>query len=224
MNCAELTFAEKNYYSILEDEEIACVGAGVGGGFSNTSELKVMKYKEAMKTKGRDKWANAVEEEHRRMLKNKVWKQVRREEVLKDATIITSTWAMKKKSNGKYRARLNGRGYEQIDGEHYDGTSIASPVTNDATIRITMVLMLLATWSAQIVDVKGAFLHGNLDDDEKIYMEIPEEFEDKYCVNCVLLLRRTLYDLKQAAMAFWKQLLAAMRRMGFERSKADPCL
>jgi len=31
MNCAELTFAEKNYYSILEDKEIACVGAGVGG-------------------------------------------------------------------------------------------------------------------------------------------------------------------------------------------------
>jgi len=51
--------------------------------------------------------------------------------------------------------------------------------------------MLLATWSAQIVDVKGAFLHGNLDDDEKIYMEIPEGFEDKYCVNCVLLLLRT---------------------------------
>ena len=55
-------------------------------------------------------------------------------------------------------------------------------------------------------------------------MEIPEGFEDKYCVNCVLLLPRTLYGLKQAAMAFWKQLLAAMRRMGFERSKADPCL
>gem|GEM_PF-6951265 len=224
MNCAELTFAEKNYYSILEDEEIACVGAGVGGGFSNTSELKVMKYKEAMKTEERDRWAKAVEEEHQRMEKYKVWKQVRREEVPNDATIITSTWAMKKKSNGAYRARLNGRGYEQIDGEHYDGTSIASPVTNDATIRITMVLMLLATWSAQIVDVKGAFLHGNLDDGEKIYMEIPEGFESKYSANCVLLLLRTLYGLKQAAMAFWKQLLAAMRRMNFERSRADPCL
>jgi len=172
----------------------------------------------------RDKWAKAVEEEHQRMLKYKVWKRVRREEVPKDATIIISTWVMKKKSNGAYRARLNGRDYEQIDGEHYDGTSIASPVTNDATIRITIVLMLLATWSAQIFDVEGAFLHGNLDDDEKIYMEIPEGFQDKYCVNCVLLLLRTLYCLKQAAMAFWKQLLAAMRRMGFERSKADPCL
>jgi len=105
----------------------------------------VIKYKEAIKTKERDKWAKAVEEEHQRMLKYKVWKQVRREDVPKDATIITSTLAMKKKSNGTYRARLNGRGYEQIDGKHYDGTSIASPVTNDATIRITMVLMLLAT-------------------------------------------------------------------------------
>jgi len=55
-------------------------------------------------------------------------------------------------------------------------------------------------------------------------MESLEGFEDKYCVMCVLLLLRTLYGLKLAAVAFWKQLLAAMRTMGFERSKADPCL
>jgi hypothetical protein len=47
---------------------------------------------------------------------------------------------MKKKSNGKYRVILNARGYEQIDGIHFDSTSIASPVTNDATVRIVLVL------------------------------------------------------------------------------------
>ena len=29
--------------------------------------------------------------------------------------MLTSTWAMKKKSNGKLRVRVNGRRYEQID-------------------------------------------------------------------------------------------------------------
>ena len=104
MNGAELTFAEKNYYSILEDEEIACVGAGIGGGFENTSELKVMKYKEAMETDERENWKKSVEEEHERMKKYKVWEPIEEKNVPEDATVITSTWAMKKKSNGKYRA------------------------------------------------------------------------------------------------------------------------
>jgi hypothetical protein len=67
---------------------------------------------------------------------------------------------MKKKSNGTYRARLNARGYAQVDGIHYDSSNISSPVTNDTTIRIIMVLMIIFKWSAQLVDVKGAFYVG----------------------------------------------------------------
>ena len=33
-----------------------------------------------------------------------------------------------------------------------------------------------------------------------------------------------LYGLKQAALAFWSELLKALRHMKYERSKADPCL
>ena len=40
----------------------------------------------------------------------------------------------------------------------------------------------------------------------------------------VLLLLRTLYGLKQAAMAFWRELLKAIYSMGTQRSHADPCL
>ena len=79
---------------------------------------------------------------------------------------------------------------KKIEGEHYDGSSIAAPVTNDATIRIMLVLMLLASWIAQIVDVNGAFLYGVLDANEKIYMEVPEGFESKYPKNNVLLLQK----------------------------------
>ena len=45
-----------------------------------------------------------------------------------------------------------------------------------------------------------------------------------YPINAILLLLRTIYGLKQAAMAFSKKLLMAMRGMGFKRSTADPCL
>jgi hypothetical protein len=40
----------------------------------------------------------------------------------------------------------------------------------------------------------------------------------------VLLLLKTLYGLKQAAVAFWKQLIMAFASMLFVRSKADICL
>ena len=118
-----------------------------------------MKYKEAMKREDKDKWKLAVEEEYERFRKYKVFKPVPINEVPRDATVITTTWAMKKKSNGTYRARLNMRGFEQREGEHYDGASIASPVTNDVTIRCALTLMIAASWAAHVVDVKGAFLH-----------------------------------------------------------------
>jgi hypothetical protein len=75
-----------------------------------------------------------------------------------------------------------------------------------------------------LLDVKGAFLCGNFENGEKIYMEIPQGFERFYGKNSVLLLLKTIYGLKQAALAFWRELLKAFRHMKYGRSKADPCL
>ena len=40
----------------------------------------------------------------------------------------------------------------------------------------------------------------------------------------VLLLKKAIYGTKQAAMAFWRELLECMYDMGYERSKANPCM
>ena len=45
---------------------------------------------------------------------------VKLKDVPSGVKMLTITWAMKIESNGTYRARLNVRGYEQEDGEHYD--------------------------------------------------------------------------------------------------------
>ena len=55
-------------------------------------------------------------------------------------------------------------------------------------------------------------------------MQIPQGFEEFYSKDEVLYLKRTIYGLKQAALAFWKELLQAFKNMGFYRSPADPCL
>jgi hypothetical protein len=210
-----LTKAEDNYYALLDQgdeaefdpEELICIGAALGGEFENTQEPHVKKYKEAMKGPEKQKWENAVFEEHETMVKNQVWRAVSKKDVPRNAKVMSSTWAMKKKSNGTYRARLNARGYEQVDGIHYESSNISSPVTDDATIRIIMVLMIIFKWSAQLVDVKGAFLCGNFKDGEEIFMEVPEGFEEIYGAYVLLLLLHTIYGLKQAAMAFWRELV-----------------
>jgi hypothetical protein len=135
----------------MMDAECAFIGAALGGGFDNTTELHVMNYKEAMEPDDNEKWLEAMKEEHEHMVKNKVWKAILPLEVPKGKKIISSTWANKKKSNSTYWARLNAIRFQQILGLHYDPKSVAAPVTNDITICIVMILMIMATW-------EGAFL------------------------------------------------------------------
>jgi hypothetical protein len=206
-----------------ELNEMALIGAGIGGGFVNTEELHVMNYNEAIQSE-KDKWDYAVKEEHDRMTDNKVFQPVPIDEIPEGTKIMTSAWAMKKKSNGRYRARINARGFEQVDSEHYDIDTKSSPVTSLVTIRIVMTLIVMTSWTAHLMDVHGAFLKGKFRDGEIIYMKIPQGFEKFYPKNVALLLLRTIYGLVQAALAFWQETVAAFGYMKYIRSKADPCL
>jgi hypothetical protein len=72
--------------------------------------------------------------------------------------------------------------------------------------------------------VYGAFLHGEFKTGETLFMKIPEGFAKYYPVGCVLMLLKTIYGLKQSALAFWKQLIMAFASMNYVQSKATPCL
>ena len=55
----------------------------------------------------------------------------------------------------------------------YDSASIHAPVTNAISVCIVLTLILMAGWTAEVVDVRGAFLHGQFTDGERVYMEVP---------------------------------------------------
>lgn len=55
-------------------------------------------------------------------------------------------------------------------------------------------------------------------------MKVPQGFEKYYKADGVLLLKRTIYDLRQSTYKFWMAILQAFRSMTYVRSKADPCL
>jgi hypothetical protein len=62
----------------------------------------------------------------------------------------------------------------------------------------------MAGWWAELLDVEGGILVAwSFEKGRKVYMEVPQGFEQFYPKNCMLLLLKTLYGTKQAAMALW---------------------
>jgi hypothetical protein len=70
-------------------------------------------------------------------------------------------------------------------------------------VRLLLALSALEDWEIEALDVKTAFLYGNLD--EELYMEQPEGFIVKGQERKVYRLKKALYGLKQAAIAWNKQ-------------------
>ena len=124
--------------------ETLLIGAGLREGITHTLELQVKNYSKAMASYDKEKWMKAIDDEYNRMIHNGVWTAINRNKVRPDGKTLTRAWAMKKKASGAYRARVNARGYEQEEGIHYNEANIAAPVTNDTTIRIALVLAILA--------------------------------------------------------------------------------
>lgn len=78
--------------------------------------------------------------------------------------VISTTWAIKKKSNGIFRVRVNA---QQINGENNNSDNISSPVTKEATICNFLVLSVIFRWTYELIDMKGAFLFGNCRDENQ---------------------------------------------------------
>ena len=185
-----MTAAETKYYEAMkelgcctddpeqEQHELGLVGARLGGGIANTRELKVLSYAEAMVWPDRPKWEESAGEEHQRMEDNGVFEAVPISQVPANADMIDSTWPMKKKASGVYHAQLAARGFKQRAGVSYDPCDIMSPVVHEVTVHVMLVLMIIAIWHAEIIDVKGAFLKASFDPKHKVYMKIPKGFEN----------------------------------------------
>ena len=104
--CAKIDEVEMNELDAVHLQEYACVGAGIGGGFQNIKELRVMKIKEAMASEDKEKWEGAVQKEHQNMETYGVWTPVKLVDLPEGTKILSSTWAMKKKANRTHRARV----------------------------------------------------------------------------------------------------------------------
>ena len=82
---------------------------------------------------------------------------------------------MKRNSDGsinKYKARLVAKGYIQRHGIDFD--EVFAPVARIETVRLIIGIAASRGWELHHLDVKTAFLHGDLK--EEVYVSQPEGF------------------------------------------------
>jgi Reverse transcriptase (RNA-dependent DNA polymerase) len=147
-------------------------------------------------TNDKIKWREAISKEFDDMSAKGVWKKIQKSDMPNGRNCIKSKWILKIKRNGVYRAGLVACGYSQVSGVNFQESF--APVIYDVTFRILLVIMLTWKLKAKVVDIKTAFLHGDLK--KTIYMEIPKGMEAS--IDECLILNKTIYGLVQSAREF----------------------
>lgn len=89
-------------------------------------------------------------------------------------------------------------------------------------MRLLLSIAVVYDYEIEQMDVKTAFLHGDLE--ETIYMHQPKGFIDKRKPNHVCLLKKSIYGLKQSPRQWNLKCDDCMRKLGFKKSSYDTCL
>lgn len=138
------------------------------------TDYVLLTYNEAVTGLDKNKWNQAIEEEKTSLINNNTWKLIDSGKV-PNVKPLHSRWVFRIKEDGRYKARLVIKGCEQRYGIDYLETF--SPVVSTNSLRILFALAAKENYSLLTLDVKTAFLYGELDID--IYMYAPEGFQYK---------------------------------------------
>ncbi|KAM1425821.1 hypothetical protein TB2_017749 [Malus domestica] len=166
-------------------------------------------------------WQTAMDEELRALNENKTWSITK---LPKGMRAVGCRWVYKTKfkSDGsveRHKARLVARGFTQTYGINYKETF--APVAKMNSVRVLLSVAVNHDWPLYQMDVKNAFLHGELKED--VYMQLPpghpQEEEGMVCK-----LHKAIYGLKQSPRAWYAKLSSVLENIGFKMSNADSSL
>ena len=139
-------------------------------------------------------WCSAMVEEMQALDDNDTWNLV---QLPVGKKAIGCRWVFVVKVNpdgsvAQLKARLVAKGYAQTYGVNFFDTF--SPVAKMAYVRLFISLVATYNWDLHQLDIKNAFLHGDLQ--EEVYMEQPPRFVAQGEIEKVCRLRKSLFGLK----------------------------
>ncbi len=174
-------------------------------------------YKKAKASPQAPKWDTSMTEELASLAENQTWTLVPRPTHQK---VLGGKWVYKlKRGPGgeiqRYKARWVVRGFEQRYGIDFNETFAA--VVKPMTYKALFAIAARNDWEIEQMDVKTAFLYGDLDDE--VYVEMPTGFEEP---NRVCKLNKALYGLKQAPRVWFKTLTDFLKSLGYHAIPEDP--
>ncbi|WVZ83338.1 hypothetical protein U9M48_030497 [Paspalum notatum var. saurae] len=186
-------------------------------GFAGTVLSEPLSYRDAILY---PEWQLAMAEEIAALERTGTWDLVPSPSHVRP---ITCKWVYKVKTRSdgsleRYKARLVARGFQQEHGRDYDETF--APVAHMTTVRALLAMASVREWSISQLDVKNAFLNGELR--EEVYMQPPPGYSVSEGMVCRL--RRSLYGLKQAPRAWFQRFASVVTAAGFSASAHDPAL
>ena len=94
-----------------------------------------------------------------------------------------------------------------------------SPIAKLTSIRMFISLAATHGWDLHQLDIKNAFLHGDLA--EEVYMEQHLGFVAQGEIGRVCRLRNSLYGLKQSPRAWFGKFSEVIEKFGMQKSKSD---
>ncbi|CAN1791793.1 Retrovirus-related Pol polyprotein from transposon TNT 1-94, partial [Linum perenne] len=163
-------------------------------------------------------WKKAVEEEIKALEKNNTWTVT---SLPSGKRPVDCKWifTVKYKADGnveRFKARLVAKGFTQSYGIDYQETF--APVAKLNTVRVLLSLAVNFDWPLHQLDVKNAFLNGDIA--EEVYMSIPPGM-NVGTKESVCKLHKALYGLKQSPRAWFDRFTGAVKASGYNQSLAD---
>jgi hypothetical protein len=155
---------------------------------------------EALNGPHAEQWKEAIQKEYDALVERNTWEL---QELPPGRRAIGVKWVLKIKTTAtgeleKFKARLVAKGYSQVKGVYYNDTY--APVSRFTTFRTLMSLTAIGRLHVIQLDVKNAFLYGDLEETE-LYMQQPPGYHDDTSRACKLI--KSLYGLKQAPLVWY---------------------
>ncbi|GJS22505.1 putative ribonuclease H-like domain-containing protein [Tanacetum coccineum] len=167
-------------------------------------------------------WVEAMQEELLQFKLQNVWVLV---DLPKGHRAIGTKWVYRNKKDERgivirNKARLVAQGHTQEEGIDYD--EVFAPVARIEAIRIFLAYASYMGFTVYQMDVKSAFLYGQIE--EEVYVCQPPGFEDPDHPDKVYKVVKALYGLHQAPRAWYDTLATYLLSNGFQRGQIDQTL